>query len=177
MYSTGGGRLVHGGAVPVDFQAQIQGGVHMSQAMEHARDVDMRRLEAEVRTSRMEEERLRAAVISHENAIQQNEGELRAFREATARRDEEMRRLRNEESYRLQVVMEEYRNRFERERTRLGLALQKTDACTKIISEVLPECIECERALMGGNVPYMAKSHERSLIEGSFQNKTQMMLS
>ena len=35
-----------------------------------------------------------------------------------------------------QVVMEEYRNRFEKERTRLGLALQKTDACTKIISEV-----------------------------------------
>jgi hypothetical protein len=32
--------------------------------------------------------------------------------------------------------MEEYRSRFERERTRLGLALQKTDACTKIISEV-----------------------------------------
>lgn len=89
-----------------------------------------------------------------------------------------MVRLRNEEKFRLHIVLEEYRNRFERERTRLGLALQKTDACTKIISEVLPECIECERVLMGVDVPqFSIQPVERSMIDQSFQNKTQMMLS
>ncbi len=66
-------------------------------------------------------------------------------------RDIEMQRLKDLEERRLQVVLEEYKGRYERERGRLLDALNITAQCTKKVRETLPECLALEERLFGRN--------------------------
>mmetsp|Transcript_13432 Transcript_13432/g.31515 ORF Transcript_13432/g.31515 Transcript_13432/m.31515 type:complete len:255 (+) Transcript_13432:196-960(+) len=115
------------------------------------REDELSNLQNELRNSRMEEERIRAAMKTQEHIFARNQEEVAKFRSWMDQRDVEMQRLKDLEERRLQVVLEEYKGRYERERGRLLEALNITAQCTKKVREVLPECLQMEAQLFGPN--------------------------
>lgn len=75
-------------------------------------------------------------------------------------RDVEMQRLKDLEDRRLQVVLEEYKGRYDRERARLLEALNVTAQCTQRVREILPGCLQLEEQLYGRNtlIPVTVRS-------------------
>mmetsp|Transcript_56364 Transcript_56364/g.115285 ORF Transcript_56364/g.115285 Transcript_56364/m.115285 type:complete len:191 (+) Transcript_56364:83-655(+) len=113
------------------------------------REVQISQLRQELLNSQIETERMDASLRSQQTILQKNLEELAIYREACQRREETLRRLRFEEQQRLQSVMHDYKLRFEKERVTLKNALAQSDACCRIIEQVLPECQECEKVLLG----------------------------
>jgi hypothetical protein len=66
-------------------------------------------------------------------------------RDAITERDQEMKRILIEEETQLKNLAAEYKQRFDRERVRLLKALRECGRCTKLISEILPACMENQR--------------------------------
>ena len=62
-----------------------------------------------------------------------------------AERDQEMKRILIEEETQLKNLVAEYKLRFDRERERLLEALRECGRCTKIISEILPTCVNSQK--------------------------------
>ena len=70
---------------------------------------------------------------------------MHRYSDAMAERDQEMKRILIEEETQLKNLVSEYKLRFERERERLLEALRECGRCTKLISEILPACVESQR--------------------------------
>ena len=64
-------------------------------------------------------------------------------------RDEEMRKMMQMEEERLQMVLDEYKQRYDRERERLQEALVKAANCAQVVSDGLAESLGLERQLFG----------------------------
>ena len=62
-----------------------------------------------------------------------------------AERDLEMKRILVEEETQLRNLVAEYKLRFDRERERLLEALRECGRCTKLISEILPVCVNSQK--------------------------------
>ena len=73
----------------------------------------------ELRVSRMEETRIRQALQVHEAVIHKNREELNRYRTYMETRDDEMRKTMQMEEERLRTVLDEYKERYDRERARL----------------------------------------------------------
>jgi hypothetical protein len=53
----------------------------------------------------------------------------------------------------VQMVLDEYKNRYDRERSRLQDALVKAANCAQVVSDGLAECLNIERQLFGYRFP------------------------
>ena len=97
----------------------------------------------------MEETRIRQALQMHESVIQKNRAELNRYRTYMDQRDSEMRKLLDSHDDRMLLVLEEYKERYMRERSRLQEALVKSANCAQVVSDGLNECLAIEVQLFG----------------------------
>lgn len=85
----------------------------------------------------------------HESVIHKNRDELNRYKSFMETRDEEMRKMMQMEEERLQMVLDEYKQRYDRERERLQTALVKAANCAQVVSDGLAESLSLERQLFG----------------------------
>jgi len=142
------------GQSPLDYSGmsgmQGLGGMHSAPAeMQAERWAELNHLQTELQANRTEETRIRQALQVHESVIYKNREELNRYRDYMETRDGEMRQMMQTEEERLQMVLDEYKQRYDRERIRLQEALVKAANCAQIVSDGLSECLAVERQLFG----------------------------
>ena len=103
----------------------------------------------ELRVSRMEETRIRQALQVHEAVIHKNREELNRYRTYMETRDDEMRKTMQMEEERLRTVLDEYKERYDRERARLQESLVKAAKCAQIVHDGLTESLDIEQQIFG----------------------------
>ena len=92
---------------------------------------------------------MRQALQMHESVIHKNREELTRYRAYMETRDNEMHKIMKMEEERLQMVLDEYKVRYDRERSRLQEALVKAANCAQTVSDGLADCLSIERQLFG----------------------------
>jgi len=116
------------------------------------RRAELDHLQEELQANKTEETRIRQALQVHESVIYKNREELNRYREYMETRDDEMRKMMQIEEERLQMVLDEYKLRYDRERIRLQDSLVKAANCAQVVSDGLSECLALERQLFGYSV-------------------------
>lgn len=101
---------------------------------------EIARIQREIETSRVEEERLSHELRSNERILRHNMNELRHWKAAIQSRDEELVRRNNDERERMRKFMVHYKTRLNRERGKLQDSLLK---CVSIILTV-SSCAPCK---------------------------------
>ena len=92
---------------------------------EDCRIGEIARIQREIETSRVEEERLSHELRSNERILHHNLNELRHWKAAIQSRDEELVRRNNDERERMRKFMVHYKSRLNRERGKLQDSLLK----------------------------------------------------
>ena len=110
---------------------------------------ELERLQGELHASRAEEQRIRQAVHLHEAVIQKNRQELNRYRSYMEQRDLNVQQMIRGQDQRMQLVLEEYKRRYDGERLRLQEALVKSANYAQVVSDALNECLAIERQLFG----------------------------
>lgn len=98
---------------------------------------EFERLRASLSASQAEVARLRANLRSQELQNERNGEELRTYREAMEKRDEENSSSRSVEDRNRTAQMGQFKQRFDQERWRLGQALEKSQAASRSLAQVI----------------------------------------
>lgn len=99
---------------------------------------ELERLRGALGASQAEVARLRTSLRSQELATERNAEELRTYREALAKRDDENSSSRTADDSNRIAALEAFKQRFDKERWRLGQALEQSQATSRALAQVMP---------------------------------------
>jgi len=99
---------------------------------------EFERMRAALSASQAEVARLRANLREQELQNGRNGEELRTYREALEKRDEENSSSRTAEDRNRTAALQTFKQRFDQERWRLGQALEKSQAASRSLAQVVP---------------------------------------
>ena len=99
---------------------------------------ELERLRGALGASQAEVARLRTSLRSQELATERNAEELRTYREALAKRDDENSSSRTADNSNRIAALEAFKQRFEKELWRLGQALEQSQATSRALAQVMP---------------------------------------
>lgn len=89
--------------------------------------------------------RLRANLRSQELQNERNSEELRTYREALEKRDEENSSSRTTEDRNRAAALSNFKQRFDQERWRLGQALEKSQTASRALGRVMPNIVALQQ--------------------------------
>ena len=112
---------------------------------------EFERLRAALSASQSEVARLRANLRAQELQNERNGEELRTYREALEKRDEENSSSRSAEDRNRTAQMGQFKQRFDQERWRLGQALEKSQAASRALAQVIAPVFlnDCDEPVLG----------------------------
>eukprot|EP00802_Teleaulax_amphioxeia_P022379 Tamp_22817.p3 GENE.Tamp_22817~~Tamp_22817.p3 ORF type:complete len:156 (+),score=36.43 Tamp_22817:433-900(+) len=110
---------------------------------------EFERLRNALSASQAEVARLRANLRSQELQNERNSEELNTYREALQKRDDENSSSRTTEDRNRSAALGNFKQRFDQERWRLGQALEKSQAASRALAQVMPNILALQQQYPG----------------------------
>jgi len=106
---------------------------------------ELERLRTALSRSQAEVTQLRTNLRSQEIQNERNSEELRTYREALSKREEENSSSRTAEDRNREIALQNFKQRFDQERQRLGQALEKSQAASRALAQVMPNILAMQQ--------------------------------